>query len=332
MTAASQTLGSNMETPAKSREFRSVRLVSTTLAATAFVLASREATAEEPPCADPRLEILEPLGSPWEDALRASCKDLPRGPDGDPDAHVKLRPLGGELVLEVRLADGREAVRLVKTADGLPATLDAVLRLPVIAPKPVAAPEPKNVPEKAKAPPVEPARPREPSRGETLGIDAGAVVGGRIAGSEPYISLSPTLFGQLRVKGFALGLSVRWEVIQKSANTHRPEMNTLAAGLVFGRRIGSIPFAVDLGLSPRIAVVTQTTGRRADEVDHSVADLRVAAFGRAYVGTGPLRFVVETDVELSPADLRNDRRLDATLPLLPSWGLGLSVGAAWSDP
>ncbi len=331
MTADSQMHDSALEWPAKSRAFRSVRRVSTALAATVVVLASRDVAAAEPPCADPRLEILEPLGPPWDDALRASCKDIPRGPDGDPDAHVKLRPLGGELVLEVRLADGREAVRLVKTVDGLPSTLDAVLRLPVIVPKPVSLPEPKPVPEKAPAP-AEPPRPREPSRGDTLGIDAGAVVGGRIAGSEPYISLSPTLFGQLRVKGFALGLSVRWEVIQKSANTHRPEMNTLAAGLVFGRRIGSIPFAVDLGLSPRIAVVTQTTGRRADEVDHSVADLRVAAFGRAYFGTGQLRFVVETDVELSPADLRNDRRLDATLPLLPSWGLGLSVGAAWSDP
>jgi hypothetical protein len=135
---------------------------------------------------------------------------------------VKLRPLGGELVLEVRLADGREAVRLVKTADGLPSTLDAVLRLPVVVPKPSAAVEPKPLPERAQPTPVEPPRPREPSRGDTLGIDAGAVVGGRIAGSEPYISLSPTLFGQLRVKGFALGLSVRWEVIQKSANSHRP--------------------------------------------------------------------------------------------------------------
>lgn len=332
MTAHWQTLGSNLEMLVKSSAFGSVRRVSTMVVAAAVALSSGDAAGAEPPCADPRLEILEPLGAPWDDALRASCRDLPRGADGDPDAHVKLRPLGGELVLEVRLADGREAVRLVKTADGLPSTLDAVLRLPVVVPKPSAAVEPKPLPERAQPTPVEPPRPREPSRGDTLGIDAGAVVGGRIAGSEPYISLSPTLFGQLRVKGFALGLSVRWEVIQKSANSHRPEMNTLAAGLVFGRRIGSVPFAVDLGLSPRIAVVTQTTGRRADEVDHSVADLRVAAFGRAYFGRGQLRFVVETDVELSPADLRNDRRLDTTLPLLPSWGLGLSVGAAWSDP
>lgn len=332
MTAHWQTLGSNLEMLVKSSAFGSVRRVSTMVVAAAVALSSGDAAGAEPPCADPRLEILEPLGAPWDDALRASCRDLPRGADGDPDAHVKLRPLGGELVLEVRLADGREAVRLVKTADGLPSTLDAVLRLPVVVPKPSAAVEPKPLPERAPPTPVEPPRPREPSRGDTLGIDAGAVVGGRIAGSEPYISLSPTLFGQLRVKGFALGLSVRWEVIQKSANSHRPEMNTLAAGLVFGRRIGSVPFAVDLGLSPRIAVVTQTTGRRADEVDHSVADLRVAAFGRAYFGRGQLRFVVETDVELSPADLRNDRRLDTTLPLLPSWGLGLSVGAAWSDP
>lgn len=299
---------------------------------TAVVLTiSRVASAGESPCEDPRLEVQTPLGAPWEDALHATCKDLPRGADGDPDAHVKIRALGGELVLEVRLADGREAVRLVKTPEALPSTLDAVLRLPVLTPKPAPTPQPK-VPVEQPLPAPEPPRPREPARAETLGIDAGAIVGGRVGGSEPYISLSPTLFGQIRVRGFALGLSVRWEVIQKSAKSHKPEMNTLAAGLVFGRRIGTAPFAVDLGLSPRIAVVTQTTGRRADEVDHSVADLRVAAFGRAYFGSGQLRFVVETDVELSPADLRNDRRLDATLPVLPSWSLGLSVGAAWSDP
>jgi hypothetical protein len=300
---------------------------------TAFALTiSNAAAAAEGPCEDPRLEVQKPLGAPWEDALRATCKDLPRGADGDPEAHVKVRELGNELVLEVRLADGREAVRLVKSPEALPQTLDAVLRLPVLAPKPPTPPEPKPAAEKTTPPAPEPPRTRDLPRAETLGIDAGAILGGRVGGSEPYISLSPTLFGQIRVRGFSIGLSVRWEVIQKSANSHKPEMNTLAAGLVFGRRIGTAPFAVDLGLSPRIAVVTQTTGRRADEVDHSVADLRVAAFGRAYFGSGQLRFVVETDVELSPADLQNDRRLDANLPLLPSWGLGLSVGAAWSDP
>ena len=109
-------------------------------------------------------------------------------------------------------------------------------------------------------------------------------------------------------------------------------METLAAGLVFGRRIGSAPFAFDVGISPRIAIIMQNQGRRADKVDVSIADLRLAAFGRGLFGNGPLRFVVELDLELSPADLRNDRRLDPTLPLLPSWGAGLSFGVAWSDP
>jgi len=294
-----------------------------------LALLSRKGRADEPACADPRVKVTDALDATWTKALAEACPNLPRGEEGDSGAVVTVKQLGPSVVVDVRLVDGRSAVRVVSQPEQLASTLEAVLSLPPIAPSPPpprAAAAPPAPPNAGNAPAVPAPKP------EMTGLDAGLMFGGRIAGSEPYLSLVPSIFGQVRVRGFVLGITTRWEVFQGSASSRNPEMETLGAGLVFGRRLGSAPFSFDLGLSPRVAVIFQETGRRANKVDRSVTDLRIAAMARGLFGKGSLKFVAELDFELSPADLRNDRQLDERLPLLPSWTAGLSFGAAWSDP
>ena len=299
----------------------------------AMALVTRRALAEEP-CSDPRVHMAEPLGSVWERAYQEACPNLPRGAEGDPNAEVTLRPIGPSVVVDVRLADGRTAVRVVSTPDQLASTLEAVLRLPppVVATRPPRAVEAPPAPLPVESKPDRAAEPTPRREADGIGLDAGVLFGGRVAGGEPYLSLVPSLFGQVRVRGFVLGITTRWEVFQGSATSRKPEMETLGAGLVLGRRVGSAPYSFDFGLSPRFAVIFQETGRRANKVDRSVTDLRIAAMARGLFGKGNLKFVAELDFEISPADLRNDRQLDERLPLLPSWSAGLSFGAAWSDP
>lgn len=304
-------------------------------AALGATLITTEVRADEAPCNDTRLSVDGPLEPAWAAALAESCPRLPRGAEGDPSAAVSVKQLGPSVVVEVHLADGRSAIRIVPTPDKLPATLEAVLSLP---PLPPPRPRTEATAPIAPAPPPPAAPPSVPSNDpkaaakDPAGLDAGLLFGGRVAGAEPYLSLVPSLFGQVRIRGFVLGISTRWEVFQGSATSRNPEMETLAAGLVFGRRVGSGAFTFDLGISPRVTIIFQETGRRQNKVDKSTTDLRIGTFARGLFGKGNLKFVTELDFELSPADLRNDRQLDERLPLLPSWSAGLSFGAAWSDP
>ena len=226
LSRATSSVGS---TVCRSRAARAVLV----LAAALSLLSSPKAHADESSCSDARIRLTEPLAPMWASALRAACPGLPRGAEGDSGAEVHVRPLGGELVLDVRLADGREAVRIVKTPDLLASTLDAVLRIPPPSTPPSTPPPsapPPRLAEVKKAEPPPPAVPsaspsperKEAAKSESVGVDAGLVFGGRIAGSEPYLSLAPSLFGQLRVRGFELGLSARWELVQASVTTSRP--------------------------------------------------------------------------------------------------------------
>jgi hypothetical protein len=109
-------------------------------------------------------------------------------------------------------------------------------------------------------------------------------------------------------------------------------MDNLGAGFLISRELVGTPWSdVELGISAFVMAEIQSYYEDEDERTFSAADLRVGAFARVLVGHAPLRWTLALDVDLSPLRLRRDLVLDPLLPKLPSWSVGLGLGAAWSE-
>lgn len=280
----------------------------------------------------------------WIEAIERACADLAAAPGADASAQVRIVPVDRDLSVEVTLADGRSASRRIATPEALRPTLEALLLVPTLAPAPRArtteesAPPPREPvftraedPGLGRPPPAAPAAsPPEP----TFGVDIGGGVGGRVAG-DGYLSVAPAAFAELRVGPWLVGTFLRWDVYQdKSAPLVTTfEMETVAAGLLVGHRAPLGFGNVDVGVSPRLVVETQTYEAKAGEQTiTSGTDVRLGAFGRLGLGKGAIRGILELDAEISPGRVRRVTRLDPLLPALPAWSAGLSLGLMWASP
>jgi hypothetical protein len=277
------------------------------------------------------------------EAIERACADLATAPGADASAQVRIVPVDRDLSVEVTLADGRSASRRLATAESLRPTLEALLLVPTLAPAPRARATEESAPPRElvftraedpglgkPAPAAPAASPAEP----TFGVDIGGAVGGRVAG-DSYLSVAPAAFAELRVGPWLVGTFLRWDVYQdKSAPLVTTfEMETVAAGLLVGHRTPLGFGNVDVGVSPRLVVETQTYETKAGEhTATSGTDVRLGAFGRLGLGKGTLRGFLELDAEISPGRVRRITRLDPLLPALPAWSAGLSLGLMWASP
>lgn len=299
-------------------------------------------------CADLGIRVEGELSPRWHEAMARTCTELARVRGLDESARVRIAPVGSDLSIDVSLADGRFASRRLAKPEALRSTLEALLALPA---------PPRETPPVAA--PVAPARP-VPSEDEpttstttttawprteeteahpltspapTVGIELGGGVGGRVA-AHGYLSLAPSGFAEIRVGSWLLGALIRWDVIgSKSApRVNVFEMETVATGLFVGRR-ASLGFGtIDAGLSPRLAVETQTYETNGGEQSISATDVRLGGFARLALGRTAVRAILELDGDVSPSRLRRVAQLDPLLPPLPSWSAGFSLGLLWAAP
>ncbi len=249
--------------------------------------------------------------------------------DSDPSARVVFVPSGDDLIVEVTLADGRSALRRVRTPSSLGSVVAALLELPPIADSKVARPPGDNVQTEVQTPAPPGPTPSSPD----VGFELGGSVSGRVAGGG-YLSLGPSAFGQVAVGDWALGVGVRWEVIEsKSGVGPGFEMETLAVGFTLTRRFRFRAGDIEAGLSPRIVDETQSDDAVASEATFAATDVRVGALARAAIGHAHrVRPLIEIDGEVSPSRIRRLPKLDPNLPALPAWSAGLSLGVLWGDP
>ncbi len=319
---------------------------------------SAGARANGPACDGARIHVAGKVQPRWRAAIDGACSAMTTLPGIDPTAHVRMAAIDRDLALEVTLADGRFASRRVVSPDALLATLEALLVVPPSDASEVSdASEPRapRAPSDAKSgdggrgervspaaamgstwpPREEPAPSERPCNGEpTTAIELGGGAGGRVA-ARGYLSASVAGFADIRVGNWLVGTLIRWDVIgSKSAPLVDVfEMETVVAGIVVARRVGLGFASLDAGLSPRLAVETQTFESGATgESSLSSTDVRLGAFGRFSFGKSALRPIVELDADASPSRLRRVVYLAPRLPALPSWSAGLSAGLAWTTP
>ena len=274
--------------------------------------------------------------APWRAVIERACLDIDER-FTDPTAETHIVPIEGDLTITVNLADGRSTARRVHLPEALRPTLEALIVLPPerrspVPPMPVAPSLPPATtlqeipPDPSNAVPVV-AREARPS------IELGGGIGGRFA-SHAYLSLAVDAFAQIHVGSWLLGTVFRWDFIgQKEAPLVSTfETETVGAGLLVARRAALGFGALDVGVTTRLALETQTYETSAGEQSISATDVRLGPFARLAFGSGALRGLFAVDAELSPTRLRRTFRLDPLLPPLPAWSLGMSAGLQWAAP
>jgi hypothetical protein len=108
-------------------------------------------------------------------------------------------------------------------------------------------------------------------------------------------------------------------------------MDTIGAGFLVSRDLWHGAWTeLDLGVSALATAEIESYYEGRFEQTYSAADLRVGAFARWLFGRGELRWSAALELDASPLRVRHAARSDALLPTLPTWGVGLALGAVWS--
>lgn len=323
-----------MRTTSRSRR-ENTRTDAALLVALAVLMTAQAAAATT--CADPRLEVRGELAPHWLGPVLELCDALGTFSDVDPSARLRIVPEGQEVIVEVRLTDGRNTLRRVRSPADLRMTVEALLTVPPTTPEPT--PEPKAPPAPAPIALEMPPEALPPTHGSApdnnFEVESGAMISGRVAGSPGLASVGPAGHASLRVGNWLFGLSARWDAYQKPIKPadRSFEMDSIAAGLGIGRRFVVDPsLRVDLGVALLLLNEAQSTESTDGEQAGSIADMRVGTGIRLWLGSSKVRFLSQLDGELSPTRLRRDIRIDPTLPPLPTWSVGLGLGIGWAGP
>lgn len=298
-------------------------------------LGSKDARAQTPQraCAASQLQVEGAIGARWVEALGRLCGELGARSDLDRDAVLRLRAAeGDQLNLHVTLRDGRSAERLVRTPDELLLAVEALLAVPELPQPPSAA----STPPPQAAPQLEPnTRKPEPEPAPALGVEVTGELMVRLARAPSYGSPALALFVSLLPEDWWLGLTLRWEPGQSLVSGRRPpdfEMDSVATGLIVGRRLQLGNLGVLLGGSALIVDVIQSSRPIDVEDTHTAADVRFGLVSKLLWGKPPWRLAISLDVDVSPARVGHELHLVPALPALPSWSAGVGAGVAWGQP
>jgi hypothetical protein len=266
--------------------------------------------------------------------------------DADPSARLHIAPDGDALTLQVALADGRSASRRVHTPEEFALTVEALTTLP-LKPSAAAVPSPAPAVDSPTAhfpasPPVSvPKATATPAvvSPTALSVELGALATGRVARAPTYLSLGFAGYAGVRIRDWLMELTLRWDLLQVMVGQTPPrdfEMESLGAGFSVGKRVFAAPaLGLDVGGSALLLAEKQSFAQPnaagGPEVSDVEPDIRVGLFSRLSLGQSAWRWAVSLDAEVSPLRLRRARRIEPDGPTLPSWSLGLGLGAAWSD-
>jgi hypothetical protein len=289
-------------------------------------------------CVDPRVEVRGELAPRWLEPVLDLCDALGKLSDLDPDARLRLVPAEDDVIVEVRLPDGRSTMRRLHSADDLRLTVEALMTLPPArtAPAPAAKVAPQATRSAAETPPEDPPRAAPTAvRRAGVEVEGGAVASSRLAGAPALGSIGPAAHASLRIDDWLFGVNARWDAYQKPlrATDRSFEMDSVAAGFGVGRRFVIDP-SVRFDFGGALLVVNEAQSTESDDGEQagSVADVRLGTGARAWIGRSNLRFLSQLDAEVSVSRLRHEIRIDPTLPPLPTWSVGLGVGVGWTAP
>ena len=202
--------------------------------------------------------------------------------------------------------------------------------------RPSAADQPPHDPAPGVASEVGMARPpaKQPARDKPVHFVLGVETGVRLAEPSRVVMGEVNAHAEVAARNWLVGLSVRYAPFGVRAGGKRIpgfEYTELAVGPDFGRRIGVGPFALDLLLSPSV-VVTSEGSAVADpdnDVDATNVDVRLSTAARLMLPfAGTWRPCLTLDADVAPFSIGAPTSVDPILPPLPTWSLGLRLGAA----
>jgi hypothetical protein len=300
------------------------------------------ARAQSAVCLEPRIHIEGELGIAWIEPVTRVCQEFSTMANLDPSVQLRILAAGDDVTLEAFASDGRAATRRVHDPGDLRHKIEALVCLPAAradlepasppAQPPAASSPAAAVPLSAAAPAAAaPAIPAPP-----LGIEIGSSLIGHVSRAPTYASGGLGVHAGIRPGAWLLALALRWEPLQEVlTRARRPvgfEMDSLGAGFMISRRLWRAePVDVDLGVSSFLMAESQSFTEANAEKTGSAADVRVGLFSRMLIGPSAWRWTLSIEADLSPLRLRRDLHIDPSLPKLPTWSLGLGLGAAWSE-
>jgi hypothetical protein len=260
----------------------------------------------------------------------------------DASVQVRIVAAGDEVTLEAFASDGRAATRRVHSPGDLRHKIEALVCLPTASADLEPTSPPTQPPTMSSAPAAVPLSAASPQAGATavpatpLGIEIGGSLLGHVSRAPTYASAGVGVHAGIRPGLWLLALALRWELLQELlVLARRPvgfEMDSLGAGFMVLRRLGRLePVDVDLGVSSFLMAETQSFTDAHVEKAGSAVDVRVGLFSRLLLGSSAWRWTLSIEADVSPLRLRRDLHIDPALPKLPTWSLGLGLGAAWSE-
>jgi hypothetical protein len=280
-------------------------------------------------CVDPRVVVEGALDARWLEPLTRLCEQLPAIKDMDPSARLRFVAAGPDVIIEATLGEGRSALRRLRSPDDLRLTVEAL----TVAPPP--EPEVRKLPV-ALAPPTTtivaaPATSSEPAR---IGVEVGGALVGRVERAPTYLSTGVEAYASLRLDRYWLGLLVRWDIIEVLTRNAPPlfEMDNVGVGLSFVRRSSpASTLHLDLGATAMVLAQTQSSQIGSKELLDTELDVRLGLLARALFGRSAWRWTVAIETDVSPPRLRRSNSVAEGFPTLPTWGLGLGLGAVWGE-
>ncbi len=278
-------------------------------------------------CSDSRVTIEGELPGAWLEPVLELCDAMIGMPDIDSSARVRVVAAQDGILLEVTLADGRSAIRRVRAPERLHRTVEALLTVPPALPERVAQASPTG--HAAKESDVT----HERAQGDGSQIEVGAAAMTRLAGPHPYAFIGGSAYAGKRTGSWLLGMTTRWDALEVINQPGIPgfELEAVGAGFLLARRVVERGgFALDTGGSVMVVGESEALVTSKGEDSEYTSDLRFGGMARACLGHTPLRFTIGLDAELSPTRIRRTIRLDPALPRLPTWSVGLALGATWS--
>ena len=297
------------------------------------------AQAGDAACADPRVHVEGTLDSRWLAPVVQLCEDLKTMTDLDPSAALRIVPVDDDIVVEATLGDGRHALRRVHATDSLTFTVEALLVVPStpLPPVgPVAVPVlPASESVSASASGTGDSKVVAAVPQQKLGVELGAAIVGHVARAPTYLSGGLEMYGGVRPGAWLLGLALRWYPIQDVVGYPTPsgfETDSVGAGFVVARRaLRARSATLDLGLNTFLMTESQSFRTGSVESTDTDADMRVGLLARTLLGHSAWRWALSLQAEVSPLRLSRARRVAPSLPTLPSWSLGVGIGAAWEE-
>lgn len=287
-------------------------------------IAPSAAMADSGACVAPKINVVVPPGLEWQSATIDLTERLRKLRNLDKCAHVLVRPSGPGVIVQITTGDGREARRKVRSEADLLHAAEALLVLP---------PEPARAP--AEPSPLElPPRESRPAAQETAThVELGAGASLRFGGGPIYAGGGVAGFAQFAQGGWLLAVSGRWDIADAFVSEPTPtgfSMQSTAVGVGVGRRLKLGNAALDTVIGPSIVLESQEADDGDREIHGASADFRAALAVRV---SGPcaasVRPYATGELEGSPARLRTQRFIDHSLPPLPWWSSGISVGVLW---